>query len=324
MNIQRWIARKEPNWKQLETLLQKTEKKGLPALSAAELRSLSSLYRAVSADLARARTYQVGHTLVQSLQRLTGRAYSQIYQGYRRQNWQGAIDFYRRDFPQVVQETLPYTMLATAIFGLAGLVAWWFSWRDPAFMELIVPEHIVSLVRDQGKLWMGAIMDDSPGGSSSIMVNNLTVSFRVVAGGITAGLLTTWALIINGLLIGAIATLIGQNNLAYPFWAFVLPHGSLELPAIFFAGGAGFLIAKALLFPGQYRRMDAFKVYGMKAAQQVYGIVPMLVIAGVIEGFFSPNPAIPAPIKYLVGMILLVGLIAYCSQTVEGEGGLRE
>jgi uncharacterized membrane protein SpoIIM required for sporulation len=99
-----------------------------------------------------------------------------------------------------------------------------------------------------------------------------------------------------------------------PFWAFVFPHGSLELPAIFMAGGAGLLIARALVLPGKYRRVDAFKIYGLQAAQLVYGIIPMLLIAGAIEGFISPNPAIPDILKYVIGTLIFVLLILYCKR----------
>jgi uncharacterized membrane protein SpoIIM required for sporulation len=146
------------------------------------------------------------------------------------------------------------------------------------------------------------------------MVNNIKVSFSAIAGGMTAGLVTTYIMLFNGLLIGTIATLVSQNNLAIPFWAFVFPHGALELPAIFLAGGAGFLLARALLFPGPHRRQDAFKLYGMQAAQLVFGIVPMLVIAGLIEGFFSPHPSIPDGVKYIVGMGLLAALLWYLNR----------
>jgi uncharacterized membrane protein SpoIIM required for sporulation len=115
-------------------------------------------------------------------------------------------------------------------------------------------------------------------------------------------------------LIGALATLVSQNNLAYPFWAFVFPHGSLELPAIFFAGGAGFLLARAILFPGKYRRRDALQFYGSLAVQLLFGIIPMLIIAGTIEGFISPNPSVPSPFKYLLGMSLFVVLLLYSSR----------
>ncbi len=314
MNIQRWIARREPNWKRLDTLLKRAEKQGLKSLSAAEIKDLASLYRSVSADLARARTHQVGETLVRDLQGLTSRGYTQIYQGSQRQEWQAAIAFYEWGFPALVQETAGYIALATALFLLGTIVSWWFAWHDPTFLSLIVPEHLITKVQDKGELWMGSIVGIEPLASTEIMKNNLSVSFGAVAGGITAGLYTVFLLVFNGLSIGAIATLVGQNNLAYPFWAFVFPHGSLELPAIFLAGGAGLLIARGLIFPGRYRRAEALRIYSSQAAQLMYGVVPLLVIAGTIEGFFSPSPVIPEPFKYVVGTGLLTLLILYCSR----------
>ena len=314
MNIQRWIARREPNWKRLDSLLTQVEKKGLKSLHASEIRELASLYRSVSADLARARTNQVGNILVQDLQRLTSRGYNQIYQGSRRQEWQAVGQFYRWGFPHIVQKTLGYTVVATVIFLVGALIAWWYAWQDPVFISLIAPESLIEKVRDRGELWMGSIVGIEPLASSSIMINNIKVSFGAVAGGITGGIYTVFLLVYNGLHIGAIATLVGQNNLAYPFWAFVFPHGSLELPAIFLAGGAGLLIAKGILFPGKYARVDAIKIYGSQAAQLVFGIVPMLIIAGTIEGFFSPSPLVPEPLKYMAGTGLFTLLVLYCSR----------
>ncbi|HEY9611658.1 stage II sporulation protein M [Allocoleopsis sp.] len=314
MNIKRWIARREPNWQRLDALLRQVEKKGLKSLKAAEIRELASLYRSVSADLARARTNQVGIMLVQDLQQLTSRSYSQIYQGSRRQEWQAVMEFSRWGFPAIVQETFGYTAVATAIFLLGALIAWWFSWQDPMFMSMVVPEELIVKVRDRHELWMGSILGREPVESSNIMINNISVSFKAVAGGITAGAFTVFLLALNGVLIGAVATLVGQNNLAYPFWAFVFPHGSLELPAIFLAGGAGLLIAKGMLFPGEYTRVEALKFYGYKAAQLVFGIVPMLILAGTIEGFYSPSLIVPNPLKYLAGIGLFTLLVIYCSR----------
>lgn len=314
MNIQRWIGRRQPSWQTLDALLNKLERQGLKTLKADEIRQLASLYRSVSADLARAKTNQVGDRMIRELQTLTTRAYSQVYQGSRRQEWRSVLEFYLWGFPAVVQRSRGYIALATGLFVLAGLVSWWIAWHDPKLIELIVPPRLIEQVRDQGELWMGSIVGIEPFASSSIMINNIKVSFSAVAGGMTVGLLTTYIMVLNGLMIGTIGTLVGQNNLAFPFWAFVFPHGSLELPAIFLAGGAGFLLARAILFPGQYRRADALKLYGTQAAQLVFGIVPMLVIAGIIEGFFSPNPAVPDLLKYVAGIILFIGLIWYLSR----------
>lgn len=311
MNIQRWIGRRQPTWQALDALLQKLETRGAKALSAAEIRQLARLYRSISGDLARAKTNQVGERLVNDLQSLTTRGYSQIYQGSRRQEWQAVLEFFRWGFPAVVQRSRGYIALATALFGFAGLVGWWLSWHDPKFIGLIVPSGMIHQVRDRGELWTGSIVGIEPFASSSIMVNNIQVSFGAIAGGITGGLLTAYMMLFNGLLIGTVGALVGQNNLAVPFWAFVFPHGSLELPAIFLAGGAGFLLARALLFPGHYRRADALKFYGTQAAQLVFGLVPMLVLAGIIEGFVSPHPNISDPVKYAIGILLFVGLVWY-------------
>ena len=317
MNVQRWITRREPNWKRLDGLLQQAEQKGIKSLSAREIKDLASLYRSVSADLARARTNKVGSILTQDLQRLTSRGYNQIYQGSQRQEWQQVKEFYLWGFPQVVRESWLYIAIATGIFLGIALIAWWYGWRDPVFIAVTVPERLITMVEEDGELWMGSIVGIEPLASSNITINNLSVSFGAIAGGITAGLYTIYIMALNGLSIGAIATLVGKNNLAYPFWAFVFPHGSLELPAIFLAGGAGLLIGKAMIFPGRYRRIEALKINGIQAAKLLFGIIPMLIIAGAIEGFLSPNPAIPDAIKYLVGTGLFVLLVLYCSRQKE-------
>lgn len=312
MNVQRWIARREPNWKRLDKLLQQAESKGIKYLSAQEIKDLASLYRSVSADLARARTNKVGQILTQDLQKLTSRGYNQVYQGSKRQEWQQVKDFYLWGFPKIVQSTWKYTAIATGIFFLTGMIAWWYGWRDPDFITVAVPAHLIEKVQEDGELWMGSIVGVEPLASSSITINNLSVCFGAIAGGITAGLYTIFIMAYNGLSIGAVATLVGKNGLAYPFWAFVFPHGSLELPAIFLAGGAGLLIGKAMIFPGQYRRIDALKTNSIKAAQLLFGIIPMLIIAGTIEGFFSPSPVVPSSLKYLAGTSLFFLLVVYC------------
>jgi uncharacterized membrane protein SpoIIM required for sporulation len=317
MNIQRWIARREAKWQELDRLLQRAEKKGIKTLTAKEIGTLASLYRSVAADLSRANTNQIGQTIVQDLQALTTRGYSQIYRGSRRQEVRGMIDFYLRELPQVLRQTWVYTAIAFGLFLVGGVIAWWFAWQDASFLPLIVPHNLIEKVRDRHELWMGSILGTEPFAASSIAINNLSVAFRMVGGGITAGLWTIYALFYNGLSIGAVATLVGQNGLAYPFWAFVFPHGALELPAIFIAGGGGLLIAKGLLFPGRYRRRDALRIYGLQAAQLVMGIVPMLLLAGTIEGFFSPQTVIPSPIKYLAGTGLFMLLILYTLREAE-------
>ncbi|WP_404784077.1 stage II sporulation protein M [Altericista sp. CCNU0014] len=313
MDVKQWLSRQEPNWQRLIALLDRAEKQGMKRLSAAEVQELSSLYRKVSSDLSRARTHEVGAVAIEQLANLTMRSYTQIYQGGRRQNWRDVLEFYLRGFPAVVRETFPYTVISTIAFLIGALIGWWYGWRDPAFLSIVVPSHILDLVQNKGELWMGSIVGIEPMASSAIMRNNISVCISAFAGGMLAGTWTLFLLWNNGLHIGAIATLVGKYHLAYPFWAFVFPHGALELPAIFMSGGAGLLLARAIVFPGQYRRVDRLKILGGKAIQLMFGVVPMLFVAGIIEGFFSPSPVVPSSLKYLVGTVIFALLVLYLS-----------
>jgi uncharacterized membrane protein SpoIIM required for sporulation len=98
--------------------------------------------------------------------------------------------------------------------------------------------------------------------------------------------------------------------MALQLWSFVAPHGVLELPAIFIAGGAGLEIARGLLFPGLLPRRDSLEIAGSRAARLLLGTVPMLVVAGVIEGFFSPSGA-PVAAKFGLAAVLFTALITY-------------
>jgi uncharacterized membrane protein SpoIIM required for sporulation len=129
-------------------------------------------------------------------------------------------------------------------------------------------------------------------------------------------------LINNGIHFGTTAAVVGQTHVAREFWAFVAPHGALELPAIFIGGGAGLILGAALLFPGDLRRRDALAERGRVAVLLVLGCVPILVIAGIIEAFFSPTPPslMPVGIKFLAGASLFALLLVYLLGAGRTEG----
>jgi uncharacterized membrane protein SpoIIM required for sporulation len=116
------------------------------------------------------------------------------------------------------------------------------------------------------------------------------------------------------LLIGVIATACEQSGLSLQLWSFVAPHGVLELPAIFIACGAGLLLARGLLFPGLLPRRESLRQAGAVAVRLFLGTVPLLVVAGFIEGFVSPAE-IPPALKFLFAGILGGLLFLYLFQT---------
>ena len=104
------------------------------------------------------------------------------------------------------------------------------------------------------------------------------------------GLLTLYSLFVNGMLLGVIGAACHHYGMSLALWSFVAAHGSLELPSIIIAGAAGLRLGHAMLFPGGYRWKDSLAKGGIEATRLVSGIIPLLVIAGCLEGFFSPSP----------------------------------
>jgi uncharacterized membrane protein SpoIIM required for sporulation len=98
--------------------------------------------------------------------------------------------------------------------------------------------------------------------------------------------------------------------MALQLWSFVAPHGVLELPAIFIAGAAGLEIARGLLFPGMLPRKASLAEAGGRASKLLLGTIPLLVVAGLVEGFFSPSNA-PYQLKFLLAAVLFAALVAY-------------
>jgi uncharacterized membrane protein SpoIIM required for sporulation len=87
-------------------------------------------------------------------------------------------------------------------------------------------------------------------------------------------------------------------------------HGVIELTCIFIAGGAGLLVGTAILIPGDLTRFDSLRLRGREAIQLIVGCIPLLVLAGIIEGFISPAP-ISTTIKFTIAILTGVALYSY-------------
>ena len=183
------------------------------------------------------------------------------------------------------------------------------TWHDPAFAYRLLGPRMMETI-EQRKMWTESIVTVKPLASSGIMTNNLSVAFTTFAMGITAGIGTLWMIALNGLLIGVIGAATWKAGMAVQLWSFVAPHGVLELPAIFIAGGAGFEIARGMLFPGLLPRKLSLERAGGRAAQLLLGTIPLLIIAGVIEGFFSPSGA-AVGMKFALAAVLFLALLSY-------------
>ncbi len=266
------------------------------------------MYRQTAADLSVARDDPTSAALAQYLNDLLGRAHNLIYSGAPRRAG-GIRHFYLRVFPAVFRETLPYTLAATGVFAAAAIAGAILTASNPGFERLLLSPAMMDTI-ERREMWTHSIVAVKPLASSAIMTNNLSVALVTFASGIAAGLGTIYLLAFNGLMIGVIGTVCARADMSTSLWSFVAPHGVLELPAIFIAGGAGLLLGRGLVAPGLRPRREALVLGASRAIRLLLGVVPLLVIAGVIEAFVSPTD-IPVPAKFLVAGALFVLMCAY-------------
>jgi len=299
----------------LEALVAACGRRGVAALPHEAIRELALLYRQTAADLSTAREDPVSAPLAQHLNRLLGRAHNLMYAG-RRSRPAGVFHFYARTFPRVFRQTFPYTAAAVALFLAGAASGILLAFGDPGFERFILGGKMMDTI-ERREMWTHAVVAIKPFASSAIMTNNLAVAFAAFAMGMLAGIGTIYMMVFNGILLGVIATACHRAGMSLALWSFVAPHGVLELPAIFIAGGAGLLLARGILVPGTLPRRDAVADAGSDAVRLFLGVIPLLVVAGVIEGFVSPTAVEPG-VKLLIGAALFVLLAAYLFRTATG------
>ncbi len=317
---EQFVRARRDAWERLELLVERAQGARMGALSNDELHELGTLYRRTSADLARAQTRynstSAGQELVRTLNALVRRAHAQIYAAPAASHGSpaSAWNWLFYGFPAAFRRHWRAIAFAALLLYGPALAAYVAVWSDSANTPLFVDQSVVKTVEERAKKklvtgWGGNTsykgVVESPEISGFIMINNIKVSIMAVALGVTAGLGTGYVLISNGMMLGSLAAVATNNNVDYLFWSVILPHGILELTAIAIAGGAGFVLARAIYAPGDLPRRDALKIAGGEAAQLLAGVAAMLVVAGLIEGFITPAD-IPPAMK--MGFAALTGL----------------
>lgn len=317
MNIDRFLAERRPLWDELDTMLQRADEADL---SREEMHELVALYRRTCSDLNRARSHTANAEILGHLNQLTGRAYRYIYRA-------GHETSVRAAFVRLITKEIPAAFrrqrgavlaaasafLAGALFGCLAILA------DPANGERLIPamffsesprERVEKIERGEERidnvekaLYFGA----------QLYTHNIKVAFLAFTLGALTIVLGGLILFYNGVILGAVATLYVLDDVSLFFFAWVGPHGALELPAIVFGGAAGLVAGRALLMPGNLSRGASLRRVLPSLWRMIIGTALVLVLAGIIEGSFSQFSAktIPYELKIGVAATLFVGLISY-------------
>ncbi len=317
MNAEQFYRSRQADWQQLTALLDKSQQ--MNRLSPDEVQKMGLLYRSVTSDLALAQREFPRHQVTTFLNQLVARGHATIYQGeplaVRRLKHYLLVGF-----PSTFQESLPFFITAALLVIIPALIAGFLTNWEPDASTWLLPANVQALrsLIEKQELWTNIPIEERPYTSTFIMSNNIQVSFMAFGGGITAGLFSLYILIFNGLNLGGITGLTAHYDIGFELWTFVIGHGVIELSAIFIAGGSGLMLGWAIIHPGLLKRGDALMLAARKAVRLVIGCVPILIVAGLIEGFISPNENIPWPVKWSLG--ILTGVLLYSYLLLAGRG----
>ena len=266
---------------------------------------MALLYRQVAADLSVLRQDSTARSYAVHVNQLLARAHHIIYSG-RKTNLLTLYRFLKDEYPAIFQKNIGYVLVSLLVTVAWGGLGAAITTARPEFMHHMLPPSMIATM-ERHEMWTESVVSMAPMESSWIMTHNLSVSFAAFATGILFGLGSFYFMALNGLLLGVVGAACHQYAMSVALWSFVAPHGSLELPAIIIAGAAGFRIGHAMLFPGPLRWKESVARGGSEATQLVSGIIPMLIVAGSLEGFFSPSHA-PVWLKFTVGGLLFTML----------------
>jgi len=291
LKSQRFRQAREADWRRLERLMDKAEKGSASKLSNAEILDVPVLYRSTLSALSVARETSLDQGLTEYLETLTARAYFFVY-GSRATLQDRVGSFFRQDWPASVRGLWRETLLSAGLMLLGAVLAGWLVAHDPEWFYAFVPSDLAGgrdptasteMLRET---LVGA--EDSTGLSAFaafLFTHNAQVALLAFALGFAFCLPTALLVLYNGATIGAFFALFAGRGLGFELGGWLLIHGVTELFAVVLAGAAGLRIGWSVVFPGRKSRLDAAADAGRTAGVAMGGVVVMLMLAGLLEGF---------------------------------------
>lgn len=291
LKSQRFRQEREADWKRLERLMDRVETRSAAVLSDEELLAIPALYRSTLSALSVARETSLDRALVEYLELLSARAYFFVY-GSRSTLGEQLSAFFRETWPAAVRALWRETLAAAALTLVAAVAAAVLISHDAQWFHVFVPGDLVQgrdPAASTASLREALYHDGDHNGLSVfatfLFTHNAQVALAAFALGFAFCAPTMMLLLYNGATLGAFFTLYASRGLGFELGGWLLIHGVTELFAIILAGAAGLRIGWAAAFPGRASRLAAISQAGRTAGAVMGGVIVMLFLAGLLEGF---------------------------------------
>ena len=306
-----WVKARAPLWHELAVEVGQAPTR-LHATTAEAMHTLEA-YRTLARDLATARELLPGSTATAALESAYSRLHVAVSRPPRlgRSRW---LTLFRDQIPAAARSVRSLTLWIALLLVLSALAGWWLISSYPELIGLIASEHMISGV-EHGQLWTDKILNVAPSSVLSVQIfsNNAVVTTGSFCAGMLLGLGTFYMIALNGLMLGGLLAFTYQHGLMLSLVRFILAHGPVELSVICIAGAAGTALGESLIRPTAPTRVQSFRACAERLGPLLVACVLLLLGAGLIEGFISPNARFSIPSRLTVGIGYWMVMLSFLS-----------
>ena len=311
MDLDAYVLAHHADWSRLESLLRKRR------LSGDEADELVERYQQVATHLSVVRTSAPDASLIAYLSSLLARARNKAA-GTRVTGWRGVATFFTERFPAALYRLRWWWIGCFAANALvAAVMMWWLIEHPRVEQSLLSAQEVDQLVNNE---FAGYYSEYAASHfAAQVWVNNAWVAALCIAFGIL-GAPVVYVLFNNIANLAIIGSIMMRHDRGELFWGLILPHGLLELTAVFVAGGVGLRLFWSWVEPGDQSRTTSIAREGRTAATVALGLVAVLLVTGVIEAFVTPSGL---PTWARVGIGVLAELVFFAYVFVLGRRAVR-
>ncbi|MCA4722454.1 stage II sporulation protein M [Mycolicibacterium fortuitum] len=303
MDVDAFVVAHRPTWDRLEQLVKRRGR-----LTGAEVDELVDLYQRVSTHLSMVRSASQDSVLVGRLSGLVARARAAVT-GAHAPLWREFVRFWTVSFPVVAYRAWRWWLgSAVAFFIVTVALALWVSGNPDVHAAIGTPSEIEELVNHD----FASYYSEHPAGSFALQVwvNNSWVAAQCIAFAILLGLPIPYVLFQNAANLGVIAGLMFGADKGDLFLGLIIPHGLLELTAVFLAAAVGMRLGWAVIAPGDRPRSQALAEQGRAVVAAAIGLAVVLLISGLIEALVTPSP-LPTSMRIGIGVAAELAFLGY-------------
>ncbi|MFE9807739.1 stage II sporulation protein M [Streptomyces sp. NPDC005548] len=305
MDLDVFVSAHRAEWDRLDALLRRQRR-----LDGSEADELVTLYQRTATHLSLIQSSAPDPQLTGRLSQLVARARSAVT-GTRRASWRDVTGFLTRGFPAAVYRSrhwwVPTALLSTAI---AALLGWWIAAHPEVQASIAAPSQLRDLTRPGGEYETYYSSHPAASFAAQVWTNNAQAAAMCLVLGIFLGLPVLWILFQNMLNVGVGIGLMSSAGRLDTFLGLILPHGLLELTAVFVAAGTGLRLGWTVIDPGPRSRGTALAEEGRAALGMAVGLALVLFISGAIEGFVTPS-GLPTWARIGIGIAAELAFLLY-------------